>query len=232
MSFFGSDSDAAAAGDFPQARARMVEEIAAMARSTAALTGREQFAPAVMAAMGKVPRHLFVPPDEVGWAYRNHPLPIGSGQTISQPYIVALSTELVQPRSHHRVLEVGTGSGYQAAVLAELVREVYSVEIIDSLAREAEARLRQLGYANVRVRRSDGHAGWPEAAPFDGIVVTAAAARVPAALVDQLRPGGRMVIPVGEQGRSQDLVLVEKIADGRVEERRILSVMFVPMTGG
>lgn len=233
MAVFAPDADAAAGdGDFARARARMVEEIAAMARRTAALTGRQGFAPAVMAAMGKVPRHLFVPPEEIGSAYRNHPLPIGNGQTISQPYIVALSTELVQPREHHRVLEIGTGSGYQAAVLAELVREVYTVEIVESLALQAGERLQQLGYRNVRVRRSDGHAGWPEASPFDAIVVTAAAARVPPALVDQLRPGGRMVVPVGEQGRSQELMLVEKTADGRLTQRVILSVMFVPMTGG
>ena len=232
MSIFASKADAAAGGDFAQARARMVEEIAAMASRTAALTGRQAFSPAVMAAMGKVPRHLFVPPEDIGSAYRNHPLPIGSGQTISQPYIVALSTELVQPREHHRVLEIGTGSGYQAAVLAELVREVYSVEIVESLALQAGERLQRLGYRNVRVRRSDGHVGWPEASPFDAIVVTAAAVRVPAALVDQLRPGGRMVIPVGEQGRSQELTLVEKAGDGRISQRVILSVMFVPMTGG
>ncbi len=232
MSIFASDADAAASGDFAQARARMVEEIAAMASRTAALTGTRAFSPAVMAVMGKVPRHLFVPPEEIGSAYRNQPLPIGSGQTISQPYIVALSTELVQPRANHRVLEIGTGSGYQAAVLAELVREVYSVEIVESLALQAEERLQRLGYRNVRVRKSDGHAGWPEASPFDAIVVTAAAARVPAALVDQLRPGGRMVIPVGEQGRSQALTLVEKADDGGVSQRVILSVMFVPMTGG
>lgn len=232
MSIFESDADAAADDDFVHARGRMVEEIAAMARRTAALTGREAFSPAVMAAMAKVPRHLFVPAEEVALAYRNHPLPIGAGQTISQPYIVALSTDLVEPREHHRVLEIGTGSGYQAAVLAELVREVCSVEIVESLARQAEERLQRLGYRNVRVRRSDGHAGWAEASPFDSIVVTAAARRVPTALVDQLRPGGRMVIPVGEQGSSQDLVLVEKGVDGRITQRVILSVMFVPMTGG
>ena len=231
MSMFTRKSKAAGAGDNEQARARMVDEIAAMARRTAALTGVEAFSPAVLAAMGKVPRHLFVPAEETASAYRNHPLPIGSGQTISQPYIVALSTELVQPRAHHRVLEIGTGSGYQAAVLAELVREVYSVEIIESLASQARERLQRLDYRNVQVRRGDGHDGWAQAAPFDAIVVTAAAAQVPAALVDQLRPGGRMVIPVGEPGRSQELVLVEKAVDGRVSRRIVLSVMFVPMTG-
>lgn len=232
MSIFTRKPKAAAGGADDRARARMVDEIAAMARRTAALTGLETFSPAVMAAMGKVPRHLFVPPDETASAYRNHPLPIGNGQTISQPYIVALSTDIVRPREHHRVLEIGTGSGYQAAVLAELVREVYSVEIIESLALQAKERLQRLGYRNVHVRQSDGHAGWAQAGPFDAIVVTAAASQVPAALVDQLRPGGRMVIPVGEPGRSQDLVLIEKAAEGGVSRRVILSVMFVPMTGG
>lgn len=232
MSIFTRKSKAATGGNEAPDRARMVDEIAAMARRTAAITGLETFSPAVMAAMGKVPRHIFVPTDEAASAYRNHPLPIGSGQTISQPYIVALSTELAQPRAHHRVLEIGTGSGYQAAVLAELVHEVYSVEIIESLAVEARDRLQRLGYRNVHVRKSDGHAGWAEAAPFDAIVVTAAAAQVPASLVDQLRPGGRMVIPVGEPRRSQELVLIEKAVDGRISRRVILSVMFVPMTGG
>lgn len=232
MSMFTRKPRAAADASDERARARMVDEIAAMARRTASLTGRERFSSAVMAAMAKVPRHLFVPVEETASAYGNHPLPIGNGQTISQPYIVALSTDLVRPLAHHRVLEVGTGSGYQAAILAELVSEVYSVEIVESLAVEATQRLQRLGYRNVRVRISDGHAGWAEAAPFDAIVVTAAAAEVPAKLVDQLRPGGRMVIPVGEPGRTQELVLVEKAADGQVSRRGILSVMFVPMIRG
>jgi protein-L-isoaspartate(D-aspartate) O-methyltransferase len=231
MALFASDGKTANDGGFAAERARMVEEIAAMARQTAASTGRTVFAASVMAAMGQVPRHRFVPAEERAAAYRNHPLPIGSGQTISQPYIVALSTDLVAPKRNHRVLDVGTGSGYQAAVLAEIVNEVYSIEIVEDLAVQADARLRDLGYRNVRVRQGDGSLGWPEAAPFDGIVVAAAATRVPEALVAQLRAGGRMVIPVGEPGRVQELMLIEKMQDGRVNMRAVLSVAFVPMTG-
>lgn len=231
MTLFTCGAGAAGADRHADRRARMVQEIAEMARRTGVETGRPRFSDAVMAAMGKVPRHLFVPPEEIESAYRNHPLPIGSGQTISQPYIVALSTDLVDPRPSHRVLEIGTGSGYQAAVLAEVVGEVYSVEIIEPLAREAEERLRRLGYRNVSVRQGDGHAGWPQAAPFDSIVVTAAAARVPKSLVDQLKRGGRMVIPVGAPRASQDFLLVEKSADGTVSQRVVLPVVFVPMTG-
>ena len=210
----------------------MVSEIEDMARATAAETGRKNFAPAVIAAMRTVARHRFVPPTEAAFAYRNRPLPIGNGQTISQPYIVALTTDLIEPQKHHRVLEIGTGSGYQAAVLAHLVERVYSIEIVESLAREAGARLRALGYSNVEVRHGDGHAGWPDEAPFDGIVVTAAAVRIPDALVRQLKPGGRMAIPVGPQHRTQQFTLVEKDLEGRVRERVILPVAFVPMTGG
>jgi len=186
----------------------------------------------VMDAMRKVPRHRFIPDDQAASAYRNHPLPIGRGQTISQPYIVALTTDLVEPKKHQRVLEIGTGSGYQAAVLAELVEQVYTVEILKPLARAAEARLRALGYRNVHCRVGDGHLGWPEAGPYDAIVVTAAAERIPEALVRQLKPGGRMVIPVGPQHRSQDFVLLEKDAHGAVTQRTVLPVMFVPMVGG
>src|SRR5690606_3209536 len=168
-----------------EARARMGEEIARMARETASETGIAEFSPAVMAAMRKVPRHRFVDRSQAPVAYRNHPLPIGRGQTISQQYIVALTTHLVAPERHHRVLEVGTGSGYQAAVLCELAQHVYTVEIIEPLAREAERRLAALGYHNVSVRVGDGHGGWAEHAPYDGIVVTAAATHVPAALVAQ-----------------------------------------------
>jgi len=229
-----SGETAGGAAEDPGARdrARMVEEIAAMARETARETGRARFSDAVMDAMRKVPRHLFVAPDQVAEAYRNHPLPIGSGQTISQPYIVALTTDLIVPGARDRVLEIGTGSGYQAAVLAEIVDRVYSIEIIDELAREARERLARLGYRNVEVRLGDGHAGWPEQAPFDAIVVTAAALDVPVALVQQLRPGGRMVIPVGPQWSSQDFLLIEKQADGSFTRRTVLPVRFVPMTGG
>ena len=225
------DPQAAAPDDaLARKREQMVAEIAAMARETRRETGRDEFAPTVMNAMRKVERHRFVAPDQAPSAYRNHPLPIGSGQTISQPYIVALTTDLIEPRKEHRVLEIGTGSGYQAAVLAEIVDRVYSVEIVEPLAREAQQRLQALGYRNVEVRVGDGHRGWPEFSPYDGIVVTAAALEVPEALVAQLKSGGRMVIPVGPPNRSQDFVLIRKHADGTLSRRVVLQVRFVPMT--
>jgi protein-L-isoaspartate(D-aspartate) O-methyltransferase len=209
----------------------MVEEIAAEAAATADYTGRAAFDARVMAAMASVPRHEFVPPAEEAYAYVNNALAIGHGQTISQPYVVALMTDLLDPRPDHSVLEIGTGSGYQAAVLSGLVRQVYSIEVIPELAAEASERLRRLGYRNVTVKAGDGNAGWPEHAPYDGIIVTAAAAKVPAALLAQLRDGGRLVIPVGESG-SQELVLIEKSASGAISERSILPVAFVPLIGG
>jgi protein-L-isoaspartate(D-aspartate) O-methyltransferase len=209
----------------------MIEEIAAEAAATADYTGRLAFDGRVMAAMASVRRHEFVPPVEETYAYINNALPIGHGQTISQPYIVALMTDLLDPRPDHSVLEIGTGSGYQAAVLSELVRQVYSIEVIPELAAEAEERLRRLGYRNVSVKAGDGNAGWPEHAPYDGIIVTAAAAKVPQALLAQLRNGGRMVIPVGES-ESQELVLIEKSASGAIAERNVLPVAFVPLVGG
>lgn len=228
-----ADAGAAApAGDErADERRAMVDEIAEDARRTSSWTGRASFDERVMAAIARVPRHRFVPADLAHAAYRNRPLPIGGGQTISQPYIVALSTELIEPRPGHVVLEVGTGSGYQAAVLAELVRRVHSIEIVESLGREAAQRLAELGYDNVELRIGDGYQGWPEAAPFDGIVVTAAAPEVPEALVAQLKPGGRMVIPIGPSFGNQELLLIEKQADGSVERRTVLPVRFVPMTG-
>ena len=185
--------------------------------------------PRVLAAMRKVPRHLFVPENLIPEAYDDTPLPIGYGQTISQPYIVALMTELLQLRGDEKVLEVGTGSGYQAAVLAELAREVYTIEIVEPLARQAAERLRELGYTNVHVRHGDGYDGWPEKAPFDGIIVTAAPEEIPKPLLDQLKPGGRLVIPVGAW--SQDLLVVTKSADGKITRRVVIPVRFVPMTG-
>jgi protein-L-isoaspartate(D-aspartate) O-methyltransferase len=182
--------------------------------------------------MAKVERHRLVPPGEASRAYRNHPLPIGSGQTISQPYIVALSADLLNPKPQDVVLEVGTGSGYQAAVLAEIVSRVYSIEIIPSLGDTARKRLEELGYRNIEIKIGDGYKGWPEKAPFDGIVVTAAAPRVPQALVDQLKPGGRLVIPVGGEAETQYLKLLTKRADGGVDEKRILPVRFVPLVPG
>ena len=211
-------------------RERMVAEIDAMARATGAETGRPKFSDAVMAAIGRVPRHRFVPFLQEGSAYDNRPLPIGEGQTISQPYIVALMTDLVDPRPHHTVLEVGTGSGYQAAVLAELVAKVYTIEIVEPLGKRAAKLLGELGYRNVEVRIGDGHNGWSESAPFDSIVVTAAPAEIPQPLVDQLKPGGRMVVPVGGASEVQQLLLIEKQADGRATTRRTLPVRFVPLT--
>jgi protein-L-isoaspartate(D-aspartate) O-methyltransferase len=210
----------------------MVAEVEAMYAETVAETGLRAMSPAVRAALAKVERHRLIPSDEVSRAYGNYPLPIGAGQTISQPYIVALSTDLIEPRAGQVVLEVGTGSGYQAAILAEIVARVYSIELVPQLALGAAERLAALGYANVEVRIGDGYAGWPEKAPFDAIVVTAAAPEVPQALVDQLKPGGRMVIPVGERWGAQDLLRVDKHSDGRVERRSVLPVRFVPLVHG
>ena len=218
--------------DYAGQRTRMVAEVEAMYAETRAETGLPAMSPAVRKAVGKVERHRLVPPGEASRAYRNHPLPIGAGQTISQPYIVALSTDLLQPKPADVILEVGTGSGYQAAVLAEIVSRVFTIEIIESLGRTAAKRLEELGYGNIEVRIGDGYAGWPEKAPFDGIVVTAAAPRVPQALVEQLKPGGRMVIPLGGAGDVQYLKLLTKRADGGVEEKRVLPVRFVPLVPG
>ena len=182
----------------------------------------------VLDAMGRVPRHLFVPPALIEQAYDDGPLPIGRGQTISQPYIVALMTELIRPRPEDRVLDVGTGSGYQAAVLAEVVREVYSIEIVEELAESARRRLAEMGYDSVHVRAGDGYRGWPEVAPFDAILVAAAPDHIPQPLLDQLKVGGRLVIPVG--AADQDLVLVTRTPTGYVREN-IAGVRFVPMTG-
>ena len=217
--------------DFARERRQMVAEIAGMARATAKETGREHIADRVMRAIEKVPRHRFVGDALAGAAYRNEPLPIGEGQTISQPYIVALSTDLIDPQPQHVVLEIGTGSGYQAAVLSELVKEVYSVEIVESLGRAAATRLETLGYRNVHVRVGDGYQGIPERAPFDGIIVTAAAPFIPDPLVAQLKPGGKMVIPIDAAHGGQDMMLVEKRADGTIAKRTVLRVRFVPMTG-
>jgi len=210
----------------------MVAEIEAMYAETRSLTGLPAMAPRVRAALGKVERHRLVPPEQRALAYRNHPLPIGQGQTISQPYIVALSTDLIAPQPQHVVLEVGTGSGYQAAVLAEIVQKVYSIELLEPLALAARKSLGELQYQNIEIRIGDGYKGWPEQAPFDAIVVTAAAPRVPEALVEQLKPGGRLVIPVGEPGGAQDLLLIVKTAQGKLERKSILPVRFVPLVPG
>lgn len=215
-----------------EARRQMVREIAEMARDTAVETGRVRLDVRVMTAMEQVPRHRFVPSEYRRQAYANRPLPIGHGQTISQPYIVALMTDLLAIEPGHRVLELGTGSGYQAAVLAELGARVYSIEIIAALARQASASLQAAGYGQVQLRVGDGYYGWPEAAPFDAIMVTAAASHVPPPLLEQLKPGGRMVIPVGTAFLTQHLLLVQKQTDGSVTTRQILPVRFVPLTGG
>jgi protein-L-isoaspartate(D-aspartate) O-methyltransferase len=212
------------------ARAAMVEELQQYAQ-LARGTDEVRFSDAVISAMGKVQRHKLVPPPELPFAYENRPLPIGYGQTISQPYIVALMTELIAPDADDVILEVGTGSGYQAAILAELVNRVYSIEIIAALAIRAEQDLENLGYRNITTKLGDGYFGWDEHAPFDGIVVTAAATHVPPPLIDQLKPGGRMVIPVGGRFMTQQLLLLEKTAGGEIITRQIAAVRFVPLTG-
>jgi protein-L-isoaspartate(D-aspartate) O-methyltransferase len=186
---------------------------------------------AVLEAMRQVPRHLFVPRSLKRLAYADHPLPIGHGQTISQPYIVALMTEALEMKPGAKVLEIGTGSGYQAAVLSELTPRVFSMEIIGALGNEAQERLQNIGYSTVKVRVGDGYFGWPEEAPFDGIIVTCAAGHIPPPLIAQLREGGRMVIPVGGVYQVQRLVVVTKDNQGKVRTRELLPVRFVPMTG-
>jgi protein-L-isoaspartate(D-aspartate) O-methyltransferase len=216
---------------YAEVRMAMVDEIRAMADETVGY-GARPISERVLAVMTRVPRHRFVPEGETYGAYFNHPLPIGHGQTISQPYIVALMTDLLGLEKGHRVLEIGTGSGYQTAILSELAGEVYSIEIVAPLAERAAGLLRELGYANVEVKTGDGHAGWPEHAPFDAIVVTAAPNDVPQALIAQLKPGGRMVIPVGEGWFAQELMLITKDPDGTSHRKDILPVRFVPLTGG
>jgi protein-L-isoaspartate(D-aspartate) O-methyltransferase len=220
----------AMADDFSALRAAMVEEITADVRETSSYIDRDTLTDQVMQVMGRVPRHEFVPLDMQPLAYENRPLPIGYGQTISQPYIVALMTELLEPTRDFKVLEVGTGSGYQAAVLAELTRQVFSIEIIEELGEQAEQRFKQLGINNVETRIGDGYYGWPEQAPFDAILVTAAADHIPPPLIKQLKPGGRMIIPVGGRFQVQQLVLVEKTPEGKTTTHQILPVRFVPLT--
>jgi protein-L-isoaspartate(D-aspartate) O-methyltransferase len=227
----GDGAAGAAEAGAREAMVATIEDHAAHAGS--ALEGRSGIDPRVLAAMLRVPRHAFVPAGEAAHAYEDRPLPIGHGQTISQPFIVALMTDLLRAAPEHVVLEVGTGSGYQAAVLAELVRQVHTIEIIPPLADGAEQRLRAWGYRNVAVHRGDGYYGLPQAAPFDGIIVTAAAAGgIPPPLLDQLKPGGRMVIPVGGGFALQHLVLVDKTPDGKVRTRQVLPVAFVPLVRG
>jgi protein-L-isoaspartate(D-aspartate) O-methyltransferase len=218
----------AMAGDDQAAlREGLVDEV----RTYAGYAGDEPFSDEVLATLGRVERHRFVPAGQVRHAYENRPLPIGHGQTISQPYIVALMTDLLEPDETDVVLEVGTGSGYQAAVLAELVDHVYSIEIIEALAVSARERLKRLGYDNVTTKLGDGYFGWEEHAPFDLIIVTAAASHVPPPLIEQLKPGGRMVIPVGGRFMTQLLLFLEKGDDGEIVTRQIGAVRFVPLTG-
>lgn len=221
----------AQADEFTEARASLIAEIEQDVRDTSRYLGKQALDPRVLQVLGTVPRHEFVPLEERRFAYLNRPLPIGYGQTISQPYIVAIMTDLLNAGPADRVLEVGTGSGYQAAILAELVGQVYSIEIIEGLGQQAAQRLVRLGYDNITTRVGDGYYGWEEAAPFDAIVVTAAASHVPPPLIKQLKPGGRMIIPVGSQFMTQELLLVSKRADGGITTRQILPVRFVPLTG-
>jgi protein-L-isoaspartate(D-aspartate) O-methyltransferase len=218
--------------DFSSRRGGMVEAIRDDVAATSRRIGKKALDLRVMEVMGRVARHEFVPQNLIRRAYENRPLPIGYGQTISQPYIVALMTDLARVGPDAIVLELGTGSGYQAAVLAELTQRVYSMEIVPELGKAARKRLDRLGYRNVEVRVGDGYHGWEEHAPFDAIVVTAAASHVPPPLVRQLKPGGRIVITVGSPFQTQQLTLVEKSLEGSVRTRQVLPVIFVPLTGG
>ncbi len=210
----------------------MIDDINAEVRYTHSLIGKDTLDPRVMEAMRKVPRDAFVPPEMRGAAFENGPLPIGYGQTISQPYIVALMTDLLAPEPGHRILEIGTGSGYQTAILSQLCSKVYTVEVVEELGVIAADIFRRLGYRNIEMRTGDGYQGWPEHAPYDGIIVTAAAAYIPDALVEQLRPGGRMVIPVGLPYSHQELVLLKKDEQGKTETETVLGVAFVPLVEG
>jgi len=228
MARFTADNDKRQA-KLAKARARLLAEIQANAEETKSWTGRAKFSDRVMAAIAKVPREAFVQPGDQVAAYVNRPQAIGFGQTISQPYIVALMTDLLDLEPTDRVLEIGTGSGYQAAVLADLAKEVKSVERVESLGLAARERLDRMGYGNVEVRTGDGFEGWPDDGEFDAIIVTAAPEHIPPALIRQLRPGGRMVIPIGRVHATQTLVRVAKGSDGRVREEAMLPVAFVPM---
>jgi len=210
---------------------RMISEIEAEVQLTRHYIGKSHLDPRVMDAMRRVPRDQFVPPESKSYAFYNGPVSIGYGQTISQPYIVALMTDLLNPRPDDVILEIGTGSCYQAAVLSLLVKKVYTVEIIPELAEEADDRLVRLGYSNVETRTGDGYYGWPEHAPYDGIIVTAAAPAIPDPLIDQLKANGRLVIPIGLPYQYQELMVVEKTEGGEIETRSVLGVAFVPLTG-
>ncbi len=208
---------------------QMLEDIQNEVTYTSHLIGRDHLSPRVMEAMREVPRSAFVPPELQALAFEDGPLPIGHGQTISQPYIVALMTDLLAPQPQDQVLEIGTGCGYQSAILSRLCRQVYSVEVVPELNEMARHLFQQLGYDNIETRIGNGYAGWPAHAPYDGIIVTAAATHIPPALIEQLKAGGRLVIPVGQPYSHQELMLVEKDSDGEIHARSILGVAFVPM---
>jgi len=231
ISLLASIPAAAAEPDYAAERDAMIGTIVRYAAQVGSAIGRDRIDPAVLRAMDTVPRHELVPDGVRSQAYADRPLPIGHGQTISQPFIVALMTDLLQVGPDDVVLEIGTGSGYQAAVLARLARQVHTIEIVPALADTAAQRLQRLGLGNVAVRQGDGYYGWQEAAPFDGIMVTAAASQIPPPLIAQLKPGRRMVIPVGAPFALQHLVLVEVDGDGKVRTRQLLPVHFVPLTG-
>ncbi len=228
LAHVGLMATAWAADDYAKKRHAMVEEIEKMAALTADETGHAKLDPRVLKAMVDVPRHEFVPREKADVAYKNRPLPIGHGQVISQPFVVALMTELLQPTETSRVLEVGTGSGYQAAVLSLIAGNVYTIEILPELGNAARRVLKRLGYDNVTTKIGDGYQGWKEYAPFDAIIVTAAPDHIPQVLIEQLKPNGRMVIPVG--AFTQDLMVVTKKPDGRTISSTIVPVRFVPLT--
>jgi protein-L-isoaspartate(D-aspartate) O-methyltransferase len=228
LPLFLAAGDASAAGDESPPR----EKAAQQRMIDLDLKGRDIKDPRVLKAMAEVPRHAFVPAELRHMAYRDSPLPIGNGQTISQPYIVAFMTQALALKGHERVLEIGTGSGYQAAVLGAVAKEVYTIEIVPQLAKQAEETLKGLGYAGkIHVRTGDGYKGWPEKAPFDAVMVTAAPDHIPQPLVDQLKTNGRMILPVGGQHEIQALVLLTKKKDGSLERQVVMPVRFVPMTG-
>lgn len=209
---------------------QMLDDIQAEVEYTARMIGRHRLSERVMDAIRNVPRHAFVPDSKQADAYDNRPLPIGHGQTISQPYIVAVMTDLLEPRPHHRILEIGCGSGYQAAILSLLVKQVISLEIIPSLADSARHRLERLGYLNIEVIDADGHFGWQIQAPYDGIIVTAAPEKIPQPLIDQLAPGGHLIIPVGTYHLTQQLLDIYKSKDDSIITKALLPVSFVPLT--
>lgn len=221
----------AAADQYAVERHKMVQIIESDVKETSRYLKKEALDPRVMKAMSSVPRHEFVPQREKPFAYQNRPLPIGHGQTISQPYIVAIMTDLLNVTAKSKVLEIGTGSGYQAAILSELTDKVYTMEIIRPLGKQATERLKRLGYDNVQVKITDGYYGWDEHAPFDAIVVTAAASHVPPPLIKQLKVGGHMVIPIGSRFMTQQLLLITKEKGDKIVTRQILPVIFVPLTG-